>query len=82
VVFLISQIGTSDKARKFISELRDDEEIRGIVYCSKDDLKKQWEGFQKHRTCYTKYVSYFNLRTFHPTHNLFARADPTHMKCS
>jgi len=59
VVFLISRVGTSDEARNFLEELRNDKEVGHMVYSSKDDLNEKWEAFKASgdNVAYTGWVS-------------------------
>jgi len=45
VVFLISRVGTSETAKKFIDELRHDKEAGHMVYSSSQDLNEKREAF-------------------------------------
>jgi hypothetical protein len=59
VVFLISRVGTSEDARKFLEKLRNDKEVGHMVYSSKDDLNEKWEAFKSggDNAAYTSWVS-------------------------
>jgi hypothetical protein len=58
-VFLISRVGTSEEARKFLDELRNDKEVGDIVYSSKEDLNEKWEVFRagEDNAAYSAWVS-------------------------
>lgn len=59
VVFLISRVGTSEQARKFLDELRNDPFVGSTVYASPDDLALKREAFRRSGddTGYTALVS-------------------------
>jgi hypothetical protein len=59
VVFLISRVGTSDNAKKFLRRLRNDKEVGHMVYSSKDDLNGKWEAFKacEDNAAYTAWIS-------------------------
>jgi hypothetical protein len=61
VVFLISRVGTSEDARKFLEKLRKDKEVGHMVYCSKADLNEKWEAFKAggDNLAYTAWVSIY-----------------------
>lgn len=61
VVFLISRVGTSDDARKFLEKLRNDKEVGHMVYATKDDLNEKWEAFKasEDNAAYTGWVSIY-----------------------
>jgi GH25 family lysozyme M1 (1,4-beta-N-acetylmuramidase) len=58
VVFLISRVGTSEEARKFLDELGKDKEVGHMVYSSKDDLSEKLEVFKAYHdnAAYTGWV--------------------------
>ncbi len=58
-IFLISRVGTSKDARKFLDELRNDREVGHMVYSSKEDLNEKWEEFKagENNSAYTAWVS-------------------------
>jgi hypothetical protein len=58
-VFLISRVGSSEEAKKFLDALRDDKEIGHMVYSSKEDLNEKWEAFRAggDNAAYTAWVS-------------------------
>ena len=59
VVFLISRVGTSEEARNFLDEIRNDKEVGDIVYSSKEDLNEKWEVFKagEDNAAYSAWVS-------------------------
>ncbi|KIW86273.1 hypothetical protein Z517_01668 [Fonsecaea pedrosoi CBS 271.37] len=59
VVFIISRVGSSDKALGFISELENSPGLEQMVYCSPDRLDEKMAILQPAagNTKYTKYVS-------------------------
>lgn len=60
VVFLISRVGTSPEAKRFLDELRADKEVGHQVYSSMDDLNEKREIFERggDNTAYTSLVSH------------------------
>ena len=60
VVFLISRVGTSLEAKRFLDELRADREVGNLVYSSMDDLNEKREIFKRSgdNTAYTSLVSH------------------------
>ena len=59
VVFLISRVGTSEEAKKFLHELGNDKEVGHMVYSSKEDLNEKWEVFKacEGNVAYSAWVS-------------------------
>jgi hypothetical protein len=45
VIFLISRVGTSEPAKKFLDELRRDKVVGHMVYSSSQDLNEKREAF-------------------------------------
>ena len=60
VVVLISRVGTSPEAKRFLDELRADEEVGHLVYSSMDDLNEKREFFERggDNTAYMSLVSH------------------------
>lgn len=57
-VFLISQVGNSERASAFLKGLEDDEEIGDMVFCSTENLGERLASFQHiNDKRYTAWVS-------------------------
>ena len=58
-VFLISRVGNSDQAEKFLGELDREKELEQMVYCSKEKLDPEMAVFQRYKADidYTQSVS-------------------------
>jgi len=65
VVFLISRVGTSQQAQKFVEELGNDPDVGTIVYVSKSDLtlkRSVFKGIEDDNE-YTRMVSRLSHRS-------------------
>jgi hypothetical protein len=47
VVFLLCRVGDSPSAEGFLKKIEDDEELKDIVYCSRERIDKRLAVFQK-----------------------------------
>jgi hypothetical protein len=47
VMFCVNQIGNDKEAFKFLQHLREDREVRDVVYCTSDQLDKKWKEFKE-----------------------------------